>query len=312
MIGKVYIIFLICVCSTFVCAQHMPLNTQYMYQGLLVNPGITGSMNAMQASFTYRNQALGTDIAPKTGVFSLHSSLKKESLGVGVQVLNQSFYELVNNAVSGFFSYGIYLGKLDSLSRKYGSKGSLRFGLKVGMVGRSFNWDQIQIQSREDPEFQDFSTQLFPTLGAGIYYKTDKIYFGYSIPEFINTLESDIGFKLKNWNQVIMAGYSYQATDDISLLPYFLVRMIGNTSIQTDFTAIVRYKKIVDLGLIMRSGFRFIGVSADVTLAHNIQIGYSYDVATNSTYNFNSYGNHELSLGYSFKQCSKGVSTKFF
>lgn len=342
MIKGTFQFFILLFLGTSVFGQHMPINTQYMYQGLLVNPGITGSKNAMEASLTHRNQWLGNPITPKSTIFSMHSGLKNEILGFGGQIASQSFDELSSVGVTGFVSYGMDLSsrslnyghKKVNTSKKRRSKAhsknrkkyfqnqgnshhskkerKLRFGMKFGMVSRSSNWDDIEIYSREDEKFKNVGTEFFPSIGAGAYYFTDQLYLGYSIPEFVNTLESNVSFHPRNWNQTLMAGYSIKATDEIKIVPYFLVRMIGFSRPQPDITTVFKYKNIIDFGLIMRSGFRFVGASMDVMIMQNLQLGYSFDLPTRSDLKFNAIGNHELSLGYTFKKYVKSSSSKFF
>lgn len=282
-------------------AQHMPINTQYMYQGLLINPAITGSRNDLLLSFTHRNQYLGNANTPRTNIFSAHSPIKKEAISLGIQVYQQSFNRLNNIGLSGFGAYRIKISKT----------GKLALGIKAGLLSSSFNWGDVQTIAPGDPNFQDIQQDMTPQLGFGTYYRSHKFYAGIAVPEMINSYNGlELGYT--NWNTTVLAGYIFDISEKISLIPNVLIRRIGNQKPQTDLTLLLRFNKKIDLGAIVRSGGKILGMSFDINITNQIQLGYSFDTGIANNKVLNTYGNHEVSISYGFKKIVKTYNTRFF
>lgn len=284
-----------------VSAQHMPINTQYMYQGLLVNPAIAGNRNALYASMTHRKQWLGSSITPSTSILSAHTPLKNQRISIGGQVYRQTFNDLNNTGVSGFGAYRLPIGDQMKLS----------FGLKVGILSYRYNWSNLQTAEANDPTFQNTQPEILPNFGFGTYLRTDDFYLGVSVPEIVNGLESmKVSSSSINYN--FMAGYKFNLNERVSLLPNLLIRKIGGLSAQTDLTTILRIDRKLDLALIIRSGGRILGAGIDYNLTDQFQFGYSFDIGTSSNNPLNTFGNHEISVSYEFKKIIDAPNTKFF
>src|SRR6188768_1616676 len=62
--------------STWCSAQQQPMFTQYMFNGLVLNPAYAGSHESMTFTASTRLQWTGMKGAPQTEVLSMHSPLK--------------------------------------------------------------------------------------------------------------------------------------------------------------------------------------------------------------------------------------------
>lgn len=280
----------------------MPINTQYMYQGLLINPAIAGNRNELVLSFTHRNQYLGNTNTPKTNILSAHSPIKKEAISAGLQVYQQSFNNLINVGISGYGSYRIKVAKT----------GKLSFGLKIGALSSSFNWSGVETIEPGDPNFQNLDQEWTPLIGFGAYYKSNKFYAGIAVPEMVNNI-SETNLEYSNWNTNIIAGYIFNVSEKISVLPNLLVRSLGNQKPQTDVTVLVRFNKIIDIGAIVRSGGKILGASMDINIKKQLKLGYSFDTGLGDNKVINTFGNHEVSISYGFKKIINAHSnTRFF
>lgn len=282
-------------------AQHMPINTQYMYQGLLVNPAITGAREDLYTSFTHRKQWLGNNLTPVSSFFSAHTPLKKEKIAVGAQVHRQTFNQLTKYGVAGFVSYRIELKERKKLS----------FGLKIGVKQNTFDFSDLFVNDALDPTFSNQTSEISPDLGFGTYYRTDLFYVGLAVPQMNNVI-GEGSFQTRNWNKTLVGGIKIKLSDKIDVLPNLLVRKIGRLKSQTDLTTILRIKKALDLGIILRSGGKIIGTSIDYSINHKLQLGYSFDTGLRTNRLENTLGNHEMSISYEFKEISKTPNTKFF
>ncbi|HRH39593.1 MAG TPA: PorP/SprF family type IX secretion system membrane protein, partial [Flavobacteriales bacterium] len=69
-------------------AQHTPLTSQYMFNGLVINPAYAGSRDALTANMTHRQQWVGIDGAPVTQTASIHSPIGRTKMGLGLLLFN--------------------------------------------------------------------------------------------------------------------------------------------------------------------------------------------------------------------------------
>ena len=87
---KIYILaaFFACMISAVpkVLAQSEPMFSQYMLNGLVINPAYAGVHKVTDVTLIYRNQWTGIDGAPETQTLSLHTLLKDQKSGVGFNV----------------------------------------------------------------------------------------------------------------------------------------------------------------------------------------------------------------------------------
>lgn len=292
------ILFLFCL---FSIAQHMPINTQYMYQGLLVNPAITGSREDLYTSFTHRKQWLGNNLTPVSTFLSIHTPLKNEKIALGAQVHRQEFNRLTNFGFSSLASYRI----------AFSSHRKLSFGLKLGVKQNNYNWSELFLNDDQDPTFMNQQNSLSPDVGFGTYYRSNRFYIGLAVPQ----INSSIAGKSKptaTWNKTFVTGMTFKISDKVDILPNLLIRKIGVVKAQTDLTTILRLNKVLDLGLIIRSGGKIVGGSVDYSINHKLQLGYSFDSGIGNNRLNETIGNHEMSISYEFKEISNTPNTKFF
>lgn len=295
---KKILILIFSIVSFLGMSQHLPINTQYMYHGLLVNPGVTGSREYLVASVSYRNQWLGNEYTPSTTLLSLHTPLKKENIAVGVQVYNDRVFHNRQTGIGGYAAYRIKSGNQ-----------LLSMGMKVGVYQNKSNWSDINTIKDGDPNFADVESGITPGIGLGVYYRSNDFYAGLSVPELIGGPSIDFNFTEVNF--ILISGYSLSVNDQFSVIPNILARKVGFGKIQTDVTVLFRYDKKIDVGAIYRSK-SIIGMSLDYMIKQNIQIGYTFDVGLNGFNPQGSFGNHEISMAYEFKKVVETTSTKFF
>ena len=64
--------------------QQQATFSQYMFNGLAINPAYAGSQGVLTATALARYQSLGLEGAPNTQSFALHSPLLNDNIGVGL------------------------------------------------------------------------------------------------------------------------------------------------------------------------------------------------------------------------------------
>ena len=112
--------------------------TQYMYNTISINPAYAGSREVMVINLLNRNQWVGVNGAPVTQTLSVHTSIPKTKLGVGLSVINDRLAYERTTYITTDVSYTI------KLREDY----QLAFGLKVG--ASKFTLDD---EILNDPEY---------------------------------------------------------------------------------------------------------------------------------------------------------------
>ena len=88
-------------------SQAHPLYSQYMFNGLVINPAYTGSQESMVATATSRAQWTGFNGAPNTQVASLHSPIKLSRSAVGGVFIHDEISITNQYAFYGTYAYRI-------------------------------------------------------------------------------------------------------------------------------------------------------------------------------------------------------------
>jgi type IX secretion system PorP/SprF family membrane protein len=98
-----------------------PIYSQYLQNGLMINPAYTGSRGSLSGFLSYRIQWMGTNGAPVIQSLSLHTPMKDEKVALGIMAQFMQFGFTRSTAIYGSYAYHIRV-----------RNGKLSFGLKGG------------------------------------------------------------------------------------------------------------------------------------------------------------------------------------
>jgi type IX secretion system PorP/SprF family membrane protein len=153
-----------------------PVYSQYLQNGLLINPAYAGSRGALSAFLSYRMQWLGIDGAPVFQTASLNAPMKNDKVGLGLMAQFMKFGFTKSQSIYASYAYHIKLGK-----------GKISFGLKGGFDRSNIDYSGILLTDQSDPAFTSTDKPYFlPNVGAGIYYFSEKLFAGISVPSFLS------------------------------------------------------------------------------------------------------------------------------
>jgi type IX secretion system PorP/SprF family membrane protein len=194
---------------------------------------------------------------------------------------------------------GTYAIHLPVIKEKY----NLSFGTRLGIANNAFIQDRAVVKNpTNDPNYTDFvanqSTQNFMNLGAGLYFYSNRLFLGVSGDQLTRGLVS-FGASSANFDPEIHAnatgGFKFNITNEITLTPAFLVKMMSPAPLNIEGSLQVEYKEWLWAGLSYRHGDAAI-VMAGLNITQKFKFGYSYDYSINQFNNY-SRGGHELILG---------------
>ncbi len=300
-----YIITSVLVFSYFSgTAQQDPQFTQYMYNTISVNPAYAGSRGHLSILGLYRTQWVGINGAPESQVLAVDGPVGR-NVGLGIVLINDQLGPSNETFFDANFSYTLRLNDTDK---------RLSFGLKGG--GRLFNVDFTK-GSFEDPDiaFQNnINNQFLPTIGAGVYYHTQKSYLGFAVPNFFAEEHYDaeeLNIATERLHYFIIGGTVFDINPDLKLKPAFFVKWVPGAPLIADVSANALIKERLSLGLAYRWDDSFSALMG-LNLSRKMTLGYAYDFTTTNLRNYN-YGTHELFLRYEFKsQERKFKSPRFY
>ena len=153
-------------------AQQDVMISQYLFNGLLVNPGYAGSHPYTSSTLLHRSQWTQFDGAPTTSIVAVDGALRNNSLGIGLLMIQDQIGLNTQSDVSVNVAYRVRLGA-----------GKLAFGLKGGLSNMRADLFAAELTDPGDPNYAENQqiTQV-ARFGFGAYYHMQRFYLGVAIP----------------------------------------------------------------------------------------------------------------------------------
>ena len=286
-------------------AQQDSQYTNYMYNTININPAYAGSRGVMSLFGMHRTQWVGLDGAPVTNVASINTPINNSNVGLGISFVNDRIGPSDENAISADISYSIQTSDTYKLS----------FGVKATANLLNVDYTKLNIYDPTDVQFQNnIDNKFSPNIGAGVYFHSDKLYAGLSVPNFLETQHFDDNVSAtakERMHYYLIGGYVFDLTENIKFKPAFLSKVVNGAPLQLDLTANFMFNEKFVLGAAWRWDAAVSGL-VGFQATSNWFIGYGYDAETTKLANYNS-GSHEIFLRYEFKgKSEKVVSPRFF
>lgn len=282
-----------------------PLYSQYMMNGLALNPAYAGSRDAFNITASHRTQWLGMDGAPVSYTLSAHAPMKKEKVALGLFFFNETIDIRTNLGIYGSYAYRLNL-----------RKGKLSFGLKGGVDIQKADWSRIFTEpgGNNDPVFPEVNEQyLVPNVGFGVYYYTRKFYIGASIPSFLSdsltTNRVYLYHDFKNYNYLFTTGF-VAGSNFLKIKPSVLLKYSQNTPLQADFNLSLIFGNFLWIGGGYRIENALVGL-VKFEITDQFRLGYTYDYSLGELNKFSN-GSHEIVLIYDFSYKVKGANPRYF
>jgi type IX secretion system PorP/SprF family membrane protein len=295
-----------------VTAQQDPQYTQYMYNPIVVNPAYAGNRGVMSIMGLHRSQWVGLDGAPRTQTLSLHTPISNSRVGLGLSVVNDEIGPADETYAAADFSYTIPVGDDARLS----------FGIKGGVHLLNVDFTRLNIFNTGDTRLQEnVENRLSPTVGAGLYYHTERFYLGLSTPNLLQTDHFDSSNDSGATTFVAQervhffgtAGYVFDLNDNIKFKPATLLKVVAGAPLQLDVTGNFLFNEKFTVGAAYRWSA---AVSAMVgfQVSDQMLLGFAYDRETTELGNavFND-GSYELFARFElFNSYDRIITPRFF
>lgn len=280
-------------------AQQKAMFTQYMFNGLVINPAYSAMDEALNITALARQQWVGFKGAPNTQTLTAHSPIKQSNTSVGLILMRDQIGEVISeNGVSGTLAHRVQLKEGTYLA--LGVNGGIsKYSGQYSMTGSA--------SAATDPLFAD-QNSMRGNFGVGLMLFSDKFYAGISSPFFYYRdlgNEGSASATAYKPHYIVQGGYLASLGPDVKFKPNVLVKYVNGSPVQVDLNANFLLKETLWLGGSLRSmdSFDFI---AEIQVTPSIQVGYSYDFTTSQLSKVEK-GSHEIVLN--FRIGSKGSNT---
>jgi type IX secretion system PorP/SprF family membrane protein len=303
-------------------AQQDAQFSQYMFNGIYINPAYAGYREQLNAQGFYRNQWTGIPGGPQTGSLAIDAIANDNRVGLAFQLSNDRLGAQSNIAAYGNYAYRIQMND-DGSAR-------LAFGLGVGFVQLGIDGSKLNPNDPEPYQPTGMQSKIMADARTGAYYSDNKYYIGLSADNLISQF-----YKIPNSSYIpqpkphyyLTAGMLVPLSEEIQLKPSFLLKddRAGPTSL--DIAAFILLKESIWIGCSYRTGVKLynksylqqdlsqansIVVAAQLFAVQNFRIGYAYDISVGPLQGYSA-GTHEISIGYFFgKRSSRMLTPRYF
>jgi type IX secretion system PorP/SprF family membrane protein len=297
--------------------QQVPMYSQYIMNGFLINPSLAGQDVYTSINLTVREQWVGMTGAPSTYAASVQTRILKDSyiskatsvrrklvkptkggkVGLGGYVFNDNNGIMKRTGFQAAYAYHIPLSSSNDEIK------NLSFGLALTAYQFSVNTEGL-IYDPNDAVMNTFDRSIFiPDFNFGVSYTTPKYYAGFAMTNLTRgsiTIADTSGTKRSELGHYfITGGIKFPLSSDFVLEPSVLIKSSDMffKAIQADITSRVYYKNDYWLGLSWRTSDAIIvmaGLRVD-----KFYFGYSYDFVL-SDIRTQTIGSHEITLAVKF------------
>jgi type IX secretion system PorP/SprF family membrane protein len=302
--------------------QQVPMYSQYIMNGFLINPSLAGLDGYTTVNLTIREQWVGMAGSPSTYAASFQTRILKDSyiskstsvrkkfvkptrggkVGIGGYLFNDNNGIMRRTGAQIAYAYHIAMGRTEGIPN------DLSFGLALTAYQFNINTDGL-IFDAADPLLNSYDRSVFiPDFNFGASFSTSRYYAGFAMTNILrgslifadtsNNRNSELG------NFFITGGVKFPISTDWTIEPSAFIKSSDMffKSMQLDITARVRYKEDYWAGLSFRTNDALIlllGFNYD-----RYHFGYAFDF-TLTDIRKQSFGTHEITLAVKFGESAR-------
>lgn len=287
-----------------------PVYSQYLQNGLLINPAYAGTRGSLSGFLSYRMQWMGIPDAPVFQTFSLNAPMKNDKVGLGLMAQFMQFGFTKSQSLYASYAYHIKL--------RYGK---LSFGIKGGFDRSNTDYTGLVTTMANDPVFTgNEKPYLLPNIGAGVYYFSDQLFAGVSIPAFLSYRKNassgstEAFHSFKNYDLIFTGGGLITISDALKFKPSVLIDYsLEKTKRLTQFDINGNFilGDMIWIGGSWRTSEQVVVGILQVQLNPQLMFGFSYDYAAGRMSSY-SKGSSEFIIRYEFGYKVSAANPRYF
>lgn len=287
--------------------------SQYMFNGIYINPAYAGYKEQTNLHSFYRNQWTGITGSPTSMSLAVDASANDGNVGLALQLASDKLG--AQNTISAYANYAYRIRmNADGSSR-------LAFGLGLGVIQAGLNGDMLDPLDRGD-QFIPLGTekQIAPDARAGVFYADNRFYTGFSVDNLIaqyilEDRNMSISFPTPKPHYYLTAGMLFPLSTDILLKPSFLLKDDRGGPTSLDLNAFVLLSERIWLGGSYRTGVKLyskdylqkdldkknsVVAMTEIFATPQLRLGYAFDYSLSKLQGYSG-GTHEISIGFYIK-----------
>lgn len=312
--------------SAATLAQQVPMYSQYVMNGFLINPSLAGRDGYTSINLTIREQWVGFPGAPQTYAASFQTRLLKNSyiskstsvrrkmvrptkggnVGLGGYIFNDRNGIISRTGMLAAYAYHLPLGRT----------GTTPNYLSLGLGGTLYQYaldlnGNLMLTNIDDEFLNNYDRVVYiPDFNFGATYTTENYYVGFTMSSL---LRGNLLFSNKTENENTELGHFYitggakirfPGLPDFEFQPSALIKTSDMLfkSFQMDLSARMYYKENYWAGLSFRTNDALIlllGLKYD-----KFYFAYAWDILLTDIRK-QSFGTHELSLAVKFGESAR-------
>ncbi|MET4081385.1 type IX secretion system PorP/SprF family membrane protein [Pedobacter sp. UYP30] len=303
-------------------AQQDAQFSQYMFNGIYINPAYAGYKEQLNLHAFYRNQWTGIKGSPTTLSVAIDAIANEGNVGLALQVSSDRIGAQKNQSIYANYAYRIPMNA-DGSAR-------LAFGLGVGAVQLGIDGALLNPNDPEPTQPTGFQSNIVPDARAGIYYSDNRFYAGFSADNIVSQyvdIDRYAFIPQPKIHYYLTAGMLLPLSTDVLLKPSFLLKDNRGGPTDLDLNAFFILGEKLWLGGSYRTGVKLYNkdyLQKDLSKLNSavaaiqvfpttaLRIGYAYDFSLGSLQGYSG-GTHEISVTYMFKRKDvKVVSPRYF
>ncbi|RYZ99147.1 MAG: type IX secretion system membrane protein PorP/SprF [Sphingobacteriaceae bacterium] len=326
MIKRILFALAITFSSLVAVAQQDAQYSQYMFNGIYINPAYAGYKEQLNVHSFYRNQWTGITGSPKSMSLAVDAIANNGNVGLAFQVASDKLG--AQNSVSAYanYAYRLRVGKSEN-SR-------LALGVGLGVLQQGLDADILNARDQGDT-FIPVGTQneIVPDARAGVFYSDDRFYAGFSADNLIaqyilNQRNLSVYFQTPKTHFYLTAGMLLPINQDVQLKPSFLLKDDRGGPTSLDINTFVLFGNKIWIGGSYRTAVKLYNKSylqndlqktnsvvgmIEFFATDNIRVGYAYDQTLSKLSGYSG-GSHEISIGITLKanQMVRMLTPRYF
>ncbi|MCX2576148.1 PorP/SprF family type IX secretion system membrane protein [Pedobacter sandarakinus] len=310
---KALILFTLLLVTCAVKAQQDAQYSQYMFNGIYINPAYAGYKEELNLHSFYRNQWVGIKGSPKNMSLAIDATANDGNVGLAFQVSSDKLGAQSSLAAYANYAYRIRVGNDESTR--------LAFGLGIGIIQNGLNGSLLDPIDFGDVKIPvGMQNNLLPDARVGAFYSTSRWYAGISVDNLmaqytVRNNNDVIYFPTPKAHYYITAGLLLPINEAVQIKPSFLLKDDRGGPTSLDINAFVLLGERIWLGGTYRTAVSLynkaylqkdldkknaIVAMTEIFASPKLRIGYAFDYTISSLLGYNG-GSHEISVGFYLK-----------
>ena len=284
-------------------AQYHPTYSQYMFNGLALNPAYAGSNESLNVALIYKSSQWGNSVdgAPVTQTVVGDFPLDKPQTSVGMMIFTDKILSIRTSGA--YFAYSYHVKT---------NIGKLYLGMQAGFDLQNEDQSGHKLENPNDHLFTSGKNNNFmPNAGVGTYFYKSNFFAGISIPQILaySPKKAD-SYKVKPslTNSKLLCGIVVPTPISLKIKPSTLVQFKGKNVLYDLNCNFAIFNEILEFGASWRSSNTLVGL-LQIRISQ-LRIGYAYDYALEKLEANNT--THEIMLRLDMRIRVKAASPLYF